>query len=619
MAGGLAKGRSHIYGALDADDTRAAAQALRDFGVEVHTDTEPWIVVGNGGHLVAPREPVDAGESGLTARLALALAAHADGSTTVTGRGRLLIRPISGVVDSLMSQDVSVETEGGTLPATVHGVGGMWGGDLAVDTALTSQFATAVMLVSPLMSEPAVLRVDEFGPSAGYLDLTAKVMEAFGASVTTTITGFEIDNTGYSPTDYVVEPDASSAAYPLVAAAVTGGLALIEGLTSESLQPDIEVARILAQMGCGVEDRTDGLQIDARGVRLRGVDVDMVTAPDGALAVAVACMFADGPSRIEGLRTLKYKESDRLDALKREMTRLGCRVSVDSDSIEIEPGALSGAELDSHGDHRVAMALAVCGLAIPGVSITHPEVVGKTWPGFWAALGDMARSGVGAKPALGSSPVSPLVITVDGPAGTGKSTVSRKVAELAGLPHLDTGAFYRAATLAAIRSGIDLEDGDRVADIVASSEFDQSDGVMLLNGEDVSREIRGEAVTSHVSLVSSHSKVRNILVGHQRGWIEAHGGRGVVEGRDIGTIVFPDATVKIYLDASPEVRAQRRSEQTGKDLDLVLSDIRRRDSYDSTRETSPLTVPPRSFVVDTTELTFEQVVDEVMGLIPTDN
>lgn len=207
-----------------------------------------------------------------------------------------------------------------------------------------------------------------------------------------------------------------------------------------------------------------------------------------------------------------------------------------------------------------------------------------------------------------------MIVTLDGPGGTGKSTVSRVVAHKAGLPHLDTGAFYRAATLAVLEAGVDPTDLTGVLDVVSAARLAQESGRMYLNGRDVSTEIRGEAVTGAVSAVAAHPGVRKRLVDMQRAWAESHGG-GVVEGRDIGSVVFPDATVKVFLDASPEVRARRRALETGESMDDVLEDLNRRDRHDSTREASPLTIPPGAVVVDTSELTFDEVVDEVLRLI----
>ncbi|HSM45057.1 MAG TPA: (d)CMP kinase, partial [Acidimicrobiia bacterium] len=206
-----------------------------------------------------------------------------------------------------------------------------------------------------------------------------------------------------------------------------------------------------------------------------------------------------------------------------------------------------------------------------------------------------------------------IIVTLDGPGGTGKSTVSRAVAREAGLPHLDTGAFYRAATLAVIEAGVDPSDEAAVVDIVSKTGMGQERNRMFLDGRDVSMEIRGEPVTAAVSAVSAHPGVRELLVDMQRAWVAEHGG-GVVEGRDIGSVVFPDADVKVFLDASPEVRARRRSEQTGESLEEVLVDLNRRDRLDSTRLASPLTVPDGAVVVDTSALTFEEVVQRLLAM-----
>ena len=206
-------------------------------------------------------------------------------------------------------------------------------------------------------------------------------------------------------------------------------------------------------------------------------------------------------------------------------------------------------------------------------------------------------------------------MTIDGPSGSGKSTVSKAVASIVQLPHLDTGAFYRAATLAAIRAGVNLSDGDSVASVVRSLVLDQQGGVMTSNGEDVSDEIRGDVVTAAVSEVSAHPQVRWILVDHQRDWVDRHERRAVVEGRDIGSVVFPDATVKIYLDARADVRAVRRATQDGVDPDDVLADLEVRDRMDSTRKASPLTVPDGAMLINTSDLSFDEVVAEVVSAV----
>jgi cytidylate kinase len=211
--------------------------------------------------------------------------------------------------------------------------------------------------------------------------------------------------------------------------------------------------------------------------------------------------------------------------------------------------------------------------------------------------------------------LSTLIVTVDGPGGTGKSSVSREVARRLGLPYLDTGAFYRAATLAAMRAGVHPADAASVAAVVAGSGFDQESGRMFLDGEDVSDEIRGQAVEDLVSQVAANPEVRRLLVEHQRAWADRHDHRAVIEGRDIGSVVFPDAEVKVYLDARPEVRARRRALQSGTAPEAVHTDLQRRDHIDSSREASPLTVPAGAEVVDTSDLHFDEVVQRVVRLV----
>lgn len=209
----------------------------------------------------------------------------------------------------------------------------------------------------------------------------------------------------------------------------------------------------------------------------------------------------------------------------------------------------------------------------------------------------------------------PVIVAIDGPAGAGKSTVGRAVAVRLGLEYLDTGAMYRAVTFAALRRGIDPSDEDDVAALAGDVEMSVDDSSVTVDGVDATVEIRGREVTAAVSAVAANPRVRSELVRRQRLWVSAHGG-GVVEGRDIGSVVFPDATLKLFVTASPRIRAERRVAEIGGDVDEVESSIIERDRKDSTRADSPLTETSDAIVVDTTDLSIDEVVELVLGLMP---
>jgi cytidylate kinase len=215
--------------------------------------------------------------------------------------------------------------------------------------------------------------------------------------------------------------------------------------------------------------------------------------------------------------------------------------------------------------------------------------------------------------------VSTVIIAVDGPGGSGKSTVSRRLAGRLGWNHLDTGAFYRAATLTVLRSGVDPNDVDEVDGIVLARAFVQEDGRMCIDGRDVSVEIRTPEVTAAVSAISALPTVRRAMVAQQREWVQKHGPDVVVEGRDIGTVVFPEADLKVWLSASAEERAKRRALQSGEDPATVLAELAIRDRADSGRTVSPLEPADDAIHVDTTDMTIEEVVDHIVGLLQTRN
>jgi len=205
------------------------------------------------------------------------------------------------------------------------------------------------------------------------------------------------------------------------------------------------------------------------------------------------------------------------------------------------------------------------------------------------------------------------VVAIDGPAGAGKSTIARELARKLNLPYLDTGAMYRGITCAVLRKGVDVHDVDAVAQLALSTVLDISDDALVVDGVDATQDIRGEAVTRAVSAVAANSGVRSELRERQRQWVATRGG-GVVEGRDIATVVFPDARLKVFLTASPLVRAQRRVAQIGGDVEQIARDIAERDHKDTTRSDSPLRESENALFVDTSDRSISDVVNEIVGV-----
>ncbi|MEY4223454.1 MAG: cytidylate kinase [Actinomycetota bacterium] len=206
------------------------------------------------------------------------------------------------------------------------------------------------------------------------------------------------------------------------------------------------------------------------------------------------------------------------------------------------------------------------------------------------------------------------IVAIDGPAGAGKSTIARSLASRLGVQYLDTGAMYRAVTAEALKTSISLDDSSAVGTLARDCDLHVGLDLVTINGRDVTKEIRTPEVTSAVSIVAAHSSVRSEMRRRQREWGDARGG-GVIEGRDIGTVVFPDATLKVFLTASPRVRAERRVAQAGGDVDEVEASIAERDRLDSTRPDSPLAESSDAVVVDTSHSSIDDVVDRIIALL----
>lgn len=556
----------------------------------------------------------------------------------------------------------------GHLPVVVRGP--IFKDYCTIDGSISSQFASGLLLAGG----PGRLTV-EFPSrpvSWPYLQMTLDVMEAFGAQtkiskrrpnepVKITVGG------GYvSPGVYQIEPDASAASYFLAAAAITGGRVRIDGLGSNSIQGDVGFAQVLGRMGAEVSVGCDHIEVIGR--ELRGVEVDLRDISDTAPTLGVVAAFAKGATKVSGIGFVRHKESDRSAGIVAELRRCGVDATLTDDGFEVWPNQPPrGAIFETYEDHRMAMALALVGLVVEGVRVRDPECVAKTFPNYFDALDQLRQPAPPLRqPApphaasehhkqsppqktlsegspnaltnttphatyerpqrcpseylgrsLSTSSVSEAVrvIAIDGPAGSGKTTVAKALAAQLGLAHLDTGAMYRAVAFAVLSTSGDPEDAELAAKVARAMELALRDERVIVNGIDATLQIRGPEVTRAVVAVAANPEVRKELVSRQREWVMRRGG-GVLEGRDIGTVVFPDAELKIYLTADSEVRTRRRVQEAPElDSGSVSADLAHRDKVDSTREASPLSEATNSVWLDTSKIGISEVVDKIMALL----
>lgn len=603
VAAALAKGCSTLSNVLIAEDTLAMIDCLRAFGIAIDVEVAARRATVIGGGPVAPAGDLWVRQSGTTARFVLPLASLCSGNVVVDGAEQIRGRPQHDLLRALGHIGVVVEPLGaaGHLPVRVTGSAAV-GGTVSVPGDVSSQFVSGLLLSAPAMPDGLVLELTGDVVSKPYIDLTVAIMAKFGANVEVSDNRYVVASTGYKACDLEIEPDASTASYFFAAAAVAGGRVGVLGLGSESLQGDAAFVDVLEAMGAQVS-RSAG-RTEVRGPdMLSGIEVSMSDISDTAPTLAAIAPFASGTVRATGIGFIRHKESDRIGDVVAELRNVGADAEEDSDGFVVRPKAPHAGTVDSHDDHRLAMAFTVLGLVTPGVSVRDPYCVSKTFPEFYDAV-DHLRSAGDAELA---------VLALDGPAGSGKSTVAKAVAARLGLEYLDTGAMYRGVTWAALAAQIELGDDMRVADLARRVELDIGVDVVLVDGADATDGIRERDVDANVSQVAANSGVRAAMRRQQRAWARRRGG-GVLEGRDIGSVVFPSARLKVYVTASLEERARRRAAQSGVPHDELLHTMQERDRLDSSRSDSPLTESLDAVVVDTTDMSIDDVVDHIAEL-----
>ena len=389
----LAQGTTVIRNPLDCDDSRYLVEALQKLGVDIHWNVAEGsiTVVGSGGKYPVREAEFFLGNAGTSCRFLTAALAANGGKYVVDGDRRMKERPIGDLVKALGSLGADVSAATGCPPVTI-GPRACVGGRVDVPGSTSSQFISAILMAAPLAPMMVEVRVTGERVSRPYVDLTVDCMREFGAKVNVDEKRPDgqpvyqvFPGRGYKGREYVVEGDASAASYFYAAAAVTGGTFRVEGVGKESRQGDARCADVLAAMGCRVKKERDAITVT--GEFLKKTDWDCADMPDVVPTLAVVALFAHGRTRLRGVAHLRHKESDRIASVAAELRKIGGQVKEVSDGLEIEGmGSFREAVIDSWGDHRIAMALAIAGLVVPGIVIRDPQVVDKSFPGFFSVL-----------------------------------------------------------------------------------------------------------------------------------------------------------------------------------------------------------------------------------------
>jgi len=390
----LGDGRSELPGFLICDDTRYLAQALTQLGIVVSFGPtgDSCTVEGLGGDVPVRSGELFLGNAGTAMRFLTGVLTVAEGTYDLDGDARMRKRPIGPLVRALCRLGAKVTCEDGYPPVHIE-PRRLRGGRVEIEGSLSSQYVTALLLAAPGSRKGVEVRVLEPVVSRPYLDLTVQVMETFGCRVVCfeDPLRFRVAPGRYKAQRFPIEPDASSAGYFFAAAAVTGGEVTVEGLGTQSRQGDTAMVDILASMGCSVEKKPESFTV--RGGPLRGISLDARNVPDLVPTVAFVSALAEGKTEIRGVPHLRIKESDRIRSVASELRKLGARVEEKDDGLVVYGGKkLSGAVIDPWGDHRIAMAASVLGLTVPGVVISQPEVVTKSFPDFFKLLEQLAES-----------------------------------------------------------------------------------------------------------------------------------------------------------------------------------------------------------------------------------
>ncbi|MDD2711714.1 MAG: bifunctional 3-phosphoshikimate 1-carboxyvinyltransferase/cytidylate kinase [Simplicispira sp.] len=627
----LSSGTTTVHDLLASDDTRVMLDALRQLGCGVDESAAQVRITGLGGRPPASCAPLFLGNAGTAMRPLTAALSLLGGEYTLSGIARMHERPIGDLVDALRQLGCHIDYLGsdGYPPLRIAHADGVPALSLAqpirVRGDVSSQFLTALLMALPLAATQQDIVIEVVGEliSRPYIAITLQLLARFGIVVAhddwqrfTIAAGSQYQ----SPGSIHVESDASSASYFIALGAIAASAASqngikIEGMGLDSIQGDIRFVEAARAMGAHITGGPNWLHIARGAWPLQAIDLDCNHIPDAAMTLAVMALYANGTTTLRNIASWRVKETDRIAAMATELRKLGAVVEEGADFLRVTPPATPAdwraASIHTYDDHRVAMCFSLAAFNPAGlpVRIEDPQCVAKTFPDYFEALFSVVQT----------APEHIPVICIDGPSASGKGTVAAAVAQQLGYAFLDSGSLYRITALAAARAGlsIDTDHEAAIAALAQQLEVRFDNGRVLLAGDDVTETIRSEEAGMNASRVSALPAVRTALVALQHSFRRLPG--LVADGRDMGTVIFKQAPLKVYLTASAACRAERRHKQLiskGLSANIVdlCADLEARDARDMSRSTAPLKPAQDAVLLDNSALTIEQSVSHVLDL-----
>lgn len=614
MFAGLSNTEVTITNFLEGEDCLSTIDCFRKLGVAIERTAGTVTVKGNGLHgLTEPTEVLDAGNSGTTLRLMMGILSAQPFFSVFTGDASLTKRPMGRIIKplGLMGAKIRARANDSNIPLAIMPSEGLHTLDYESPVA-SAQVKSSILLAGLCAGIPVSVNEPHISR-----DHTEKMLETFGVKVNrqgTKVSLDEIPTELTAPASVEVPGDISSAAFWMVAGSIVPNSEFL--LKNVGMNPTrTGIYDALIEMGADItleNERMSGAEpvADMRvryaplhGITLREQDIPRLI--DEIPILAVAAMFAEGKTVIRGAGELRVKETDRIMAVCREFGKMGAMIEELSDGMIITGGAsLHTADCDSYDDHRMAMALAIAGVAADGVRILNAHCADISYPTFYQELSRLAEN--------------KIALAIDGPAGAGKSTVAKQVAKRLGYVYVDTGAMFRVVALKALEA--DTREKEAIAQLAENVDLTMTykDGNLevFADGKNVTSDIRTPEVTALVPMVAQIPAVRHSLLLMQRE-MAAQGGI-VMDGRDIGTNVLPTAELKIFMTASIEERAHRRYlELTDKgyevDLEALKQEIAERDRMDMQREIAPLVQAEDAIYLDTTDLSIEEVIQTILS------